>query len=207
MYGDATKIRQTLLNLLSNASKFTENGRINLKVESETVNSQAWVVMRVIDTGIGMDEEQMARLFKPFAQADASTSSKFGGTGLGLAILSTRQTMGGDITIVSAPNAGSTFTLRVPARVKPARSPYVMAEKEKEKEKEPAPVPKGRVLVIDDDESVHGVLTNMLTREGYSTRIARNGKEGLRLAREYHPDIVILDILMPGMDGWSVLSS
>ena len=205
MYGDATKIRQTLLNLLSNASKFTENGRIDLQVERETVDGQVWVIMRVVDTGIGMDEEQMSRLFKPFAQADASTASKFGGTGLGLAISKQfAQMMGGDITIISAPGAGSTFTLRVPARVKPARSPYAVAEKEKEHQ--PAPVPKGRVLVIDDDESVHGVLTSMLTREGYSTRIARNGKEGLRLAREYHPDIVILDILMPGVDGWSVLA-
>jgi signal transduction histidine kinase/CheY-like chemotaxis protein len=203
MYGDSTKIRQTLLNLLSNASKFTENGRIELKIEREVVDNQVWVVMEVIDTGIGMDEEQMARLFKPFAQADASTSSKFGGTGLGLAISKQfAQMMGGDITLRSAPSSGSIFTLRVPARVKPARSPYAIVEKEQK----PAPAPKGRVLVIDDDESVHGVLTNMLTREGYSTRIARTGKEGLRIASEYHPDIVILDILMPGMDGWSVLA-
>jgi signal transduction histidine kinase/DNA-binding response OmpR family regulator len=203
MFGDSTKIRQTLLNLLSNASKFTENGRVELKVEREIVDNQVWVVMQVIDTGIGMDGEQMARLFRPFTQADASTSSKFGGTGLGLAISKQfAQMMGGDITLTSAPGAGSTFTLRVPARVKPARSPYAIVEKEHE----PAPAPKGRVLVIDDDETVHGVLTNMLTREGYSTRIARNGKEGLRVAREYHPDIVILDILMPGMDGWAVLS-
>ena len=195
MYGDSTKIRQTLLNLLSNASKFTENGRVELKIEREIVDNQVWVVMHVIDTGIGMDSEQMARLFRPFTQADASTSSKFGGTGLGLAISKQfAQMMGGDITLTSAPGAGSTFTLRVPARVKPARSPYAIVEKERE----PAPEPKGRVLIIDDDESVHGVLTNMLTREGYSTRIARNGKEGLRMAREYHPDIIILDILMPG---------
>jgi signal transduction histidine kinase/DNA-binding response OmpR family regulator len=203
MYGDSTKIRQTLLNLLSNATKFTENGSIELKIDREIVDNQVWVVMQVIDTGIGMDEEQMARLFKPFAQADASTSSKFGGTGLGLAISKQfAQMMGGDIMLKSTPNAGSTFTLRVPARVKPARSPYAIVEKEQK----PAPAPKGRVLVIDDDESVHGVLTNMLTREGYSTRIARTGKEGLRIAGEYHPDIVILDILMPGMDGWSVLA-
>jgi len=203
MYGDSTKIRQTLLNLLSNASKFTENGRVELKVESEIVDNQGWIVMQVVDTGIGMDEVQMARLFKPFTQADASTSSKFGGTGLGLAISKQfAQMMGGDITLTSAPGAGSTFTLRVPTRVKPARSPYAAAEKEQQ----PAPAPKGRVLVIDDDESVHGVLANMLSREGYSTRIARDGKEGLRIAREYHPDIVILDILMPGVDGWSVLS-
>jgi signal transduction histidine kinase/DNA-binding response OmpR family regulator len=203
MYGDSTKIRQTLLNLLSNATKFTENGSIELKIDREVVDNQVWVVMQVIDTGIGMDEEQMARLFKPFAQADASTSSKFGGTGLGLAISKQfAQMMGGDIMLKSSPSAGSTFTLRVPARVKPARSPYAIVEKEQK----PAPAPKGRVLVIDDDESVHGVLTNMLTREGYSTRIARTGKEGLRIAGEYHPDIVILDILMPGMDGWSVLA-
>lgn len=206
MYGDSTKIRQTLLNLLSNASKFTENGRVELKVERETVDHQAWIVMQVIDTGIGMNAEQMARLFKPFTQADASTSSKFGGTGLGLAISKQfAQMMGGDITLTSAPGAGSTFTLRVPGRVKSASSPYAAAEKEP-KEHQPAPAPKGRVLVIDDDESVHGVLTNMLTREGYSTRIARDGKDGLRIALEYHPDIVILDILMPGVDGWSVLS-
>jgi signal transduction histidine kinase/DNA-binding response OmpR family regulator len=208
MYGDATKIRQTLLNLLSNASKFTENGRVVLKIEREITDNHVWVVMRVIDSGIGMNEEQMGRLFKPFAQADASTSSKFGGTGLGLAISKQfAQMMGGDITILSSPGAGSTFTLRVPARVKPARSPYaVVVEKEHQQAPAPAPAPKGRVLVIDDDESVHGVLTNMLTREGYSTRIARTGKEGLRMAREYRPDIVILDILMPGMDGWAVLS-
>lgn len=203
MHGDATKIRQTLLNLLSNSSKFTENGRIELKIEREISDNQVWVVMQVIDTGIGMTEEQMARLFKPFTQADESTASKFGGTGLGLAISKQfAQMMGGDITVTSTPGAGSNFTMRVPARVKPARSPYTVVEKAQQ----PAPAPKGRVLVIDDDESVHGVLTNMLTREGYSTRVARDGKEGLRIAREYHPDIIILDILMPGMDGWSVLS-
>lgn len=205
MFGDSTKIRQALLNLLSNASKFTENGRVELKIERETADNQVWVAMHVTDTGIGMDEEQMARLFKPFAQADASTSSKFGGTGLGLAISKQfAQMMGGDIGLRSSPGNGSTFTLRVPARVKPARSPYAVIEKEQKPAT--APTPKGRVLVIDDDESVHGVLTNMLTREGYSTRIARNGKEGLRIAQEYHPDIVILDILMPGVDGWSVLA-
>ncbi|MDD2764123.1 MAG: response regulator [Opitutaceae bacterium] len=203
MYGDATKIRQTLLNLLSNASKFTENGRIELKIDREITDNQVWVVMHVTDTGIGMTEEQMGRLFKAFSQADASTTSKFGGTGLGLAISKQfAQMMGGDISVKSTSGTGSTFTLRVPARVKPARSPYAVTDKETQA----APTPKGRVLIIDDDEAVHAVLTNMLTREGYSTRIAREGKEGLRLAREYHPDIVILDILMPGMDGWSVLA-
>jgi len=203
MYGDATKIRQTLLNLLSNASKFTENGRIELKIDREIADGQVWVVMQVSDSGIGMTEEQMGRLFRAFTQADASTSSKFGGTGLGLAISKQfAQMMGGDITVMSTPGAGSCFTVRVPARVKPAKSPYAIVETESPQ----APAPKGRVLIIDDDEAVHAVLTNMLTREGYSTRDARDGKEGVRLAREYRPDIVILDILMPGMDGWMVLS-
>ncbi len=210
MYGDATKIRQTLLNLLSNASKFTENGQIELRIDREIAENQVWVAMHVKDSGIGMDADQLGRLFKAFTQADASTSSKYGGTGLGLAISKQfAQMMGGDITVSSTPGAGALFTLRVPARVKPGRSPYALveAEKEKEKEKEAEKVaPKGRILVIDDDEAVHAVLTNMLTREGYSTRTARDGKEGLRLAREYRPDIVILDILMPGADGWSVLA-
>ncbi len=203
MHGDATKVRQTLLNLLSNASKFTENGRIELRIEREISDSQVWVVMHVTDTGIGMTEEELGRLFQAFTQADASTASKFGGTGLGLAISRQfAQMMGGDISVTSKPGVGSTFTVRVPARVKPAHSPYAIVEKEAQ----PAPPPKGRILIIDDDEAVHAVLTNMLTREGYSTRDARNGKEGVRLAREYRPDIVILDILMPEMDGWTVLS-
>ena len=205
MYGDATKVRQALLNLLSNAAKFTENGRIELKIDREMSESQVWVVLQVKDTGIGMTEEQMGRLFTAFSQADASTASKFGGTGLGLAISKQfAQMMGGDITVKSAPGAGSTFTMRIPARIKPARSPYAIVEREAQKAATPAP--KGRVLIIDDDEAVHAVLSNMLTREGYSTRTAREGKEGLRIASEYKPDIVILDILMPGADGWSVLA-
>jgi CheY-like chemotaxis protein/two-component sensor histidine kinase len=204
MYGDATKIRQALLNLLSNAAKFTENGRIELKVDREMAEGQVWVTMQVQDTGIGMTEEQMGRLFTAFSQADASTSSKFGGTGLGLAISKQfAQMMGGDITVKSTPGAGSTFTMRVPARIKPARSPYAIVEREATQQ---APAPRGRVLIIDDDEAVHAVLSNMLTREGYSTRTAREGKEGLRIANEYKPDIVILDILLPGADGWSVLA-
>lgn len=206
MLGDATKIRQTLLNLLSNSSKFTENGRIELKIDREMSDGQVWIVMSVIDTGIGMSPEQTNRLFQAFSQADASTSSKYGGTGLGLVICKQfAQMMGGDITVKSAPGAGSTFTLRVPARAKPGRSPYAIVEKV-EKELAQPPALKGRVLIIDDDEAVHAVLTNMLTREGYSTRIARDGKEGLKIARDYKPDLIVLDILMPGIDGWAVLT-
>ena len=203
MYGDATKIRQTLLNLLSNASKFTENGRIELKIDREISDNQVWIVMDVTDSGIGMTEDQMGRLFRAFTQADASTSSKFGGTGLGLAISKQfAQMMGGDVTVKSTPGR----RLHLHGARSRAGQARPLALCGRGKGNPPAPPPKGRVLIIDDDEAVHAVLTNMLTREGYSTRDARDGKEGLRLAREYQPDIVILDILMPGMDGWTVLS-
>ena len=115
------------------------------------------------------------------------------------------QMMGGDITVKSTPGSGSTFILRVPARAKPGRSPYAIVEKVEKEVAQPA-APKGRVLIIDDDEAVHAVLTNMLTREGYSTRIARDGKEGVKIARDYKPDLIVLDILMPGTDGWGVLA-
>jgi signal transduction histidine kinase len=128
MWSDQMKVRQVLLNLISNASKFTEKGVITLEVRRETVageNGAAdsgaadWLIFRVTDTGIGMTTEQMEKLFQPFSQAEASTALKYGGTGLGLAI-SKRfcQMMGGDISVVSAPMGGSTFTVRLPARAK-----------------------------------------------------------------------------------------
>ena len=118
MHGDPTRIRQALLNLASNAVKFTERGRVTLAGARVAGADGDWIVVRVSDTGIGMTPEQMARLFQEFSQAEASTSRRFGGTGLGLAI-SRRfcRMMGGDITVESAPGRGSTFTLRLPARV------------------------------------------------------------------------------------------
>jgi PAS domain S-box-containing protein len=118
MYADATKLRQALFNLLSNASKFTEHGTITLRVARETAGDSPWVSLAVADTGIGMTPEQLGRLFQAFTQAEASTASKYGGTGLGLVI--TRrfcQLMGGEVTVDSAPGVGTTFTIRLPARV------------------------------------------------------------------------------------------
>ena len=111
-----TKVRQVLLNLLSNAAKFTEHGTITLKISRERIDEQEWVCFKVADTGIGMTPEQVSNLFQAFTQADASTTRKYGGTGLGLA-LSQRlcRLMGGDITVVSEPGIGSTFTIRLPA--------------------------------------------------------------------------------------------
>jgi hypothetical protein len=116
MRSDVVKVRQTLLNLLSNACKFTERGTITLTADREGNGAGDWLVFRVGDSGIGMTPEQMARLFEAFSQADATTSRKYGGTGLGLAI--TRrfcQMMGGDVQVASDPGKGSTFTVRLPA--------------------------------------------------------------------------------------------
>jgi signal transduction histidine kinase len=122
MRADLTKVRQTLFNLLSNACKFTEKGTVTLSTRLETtLGAAAWLVFDVTDTGIGMTEEQMGRLFQEFSQADVSTARRYGGTGLGLA-LSRRlcRMMGGEVTVTSEPGRGSTFTARLPREVVPA---------------------------------------------------------------------------------------
>ncbi|WP_280156355.1 ATP-binding protein [Piscinibacter sp. XHJ-5] len=206
MVADPTRIRQVLLNLVSNAAKFTEKGTITLRV-GRTEGGDA-IVIAVADTGIGMTAEQKARLFEEFVQADASTTRKYGGTGLGLAI-SRRfcQMMGGNITVESAPGQGSTFTVRLPAAQAaashaplPPRTPQPAA---RATHAEPAPL----VLVIDDDDSVRKVTTHFLEREGFSVATANGGREGLRLARELRPAAITLDVTMPDLDGWTVLAA
>jgi PAS domain S-box-containing protein len=118
MLADLTKVRQVLFNILSNACKFTESGTITLEARRETMQTATWITFRITDTGVGMTPEQLARLFQPFSQADASTTRKYGGTGLGLAISQCFcQIMGGDITVASEPGVGSTFVIRLPATV------------------------------------------------------------------------------------------
>ena len=115
LHADEMRLRQALLNLMSNANKFTERGTITVDARQAQENGRDWVTIAVADTGIGMTPEQMGRLFQEFSQADASTTRKYGGTGLGLAI-SKRfcQMMGGDITVESEPGKGSVFTVRLP---------------------------------------------------------------------------------------------
>ena len=200
MHGDLTKVRQSLFNLLSNAAKFTENGAVTLRVRRDG----EWYVFKVQDTGIGMTAEQKAGLFEAFSQADASTTRKYGGTGLGLAI--TRRfcrMMGGDTVVESESGVGSVFTMRLPVRVLPAEA----AESQTA-----AGVPAAReshsgdvVLVIDDDPAARDLMRRFLTREGFHPEMASNGEEGLRLARELKPAAITLDVMMPGLDGWTVL--
>jgi signal transduction histidine kinase/DNA-binding response OmpR family regulator/HAMP domain-containing protein len=204
MHADLTKVRQTLFNLLSNASKFTDHGTIFLTARRENVSETPWIVLSVEDTGIGMSPEQVGELFQAFMQADASTTRRYGGTGLGLAISRHFcQMMGGDITVESALGHGSTFTVRLPAEVvDPSGTPNVRAARHR------AQVSGGpTVLVIDDDETVHDVVERFLAPDGYTTVPASTGEEGIRLARELRPSVITLDVLMPGTDGWAVLSA
>jgi len=217
MHADITRIRQVLFNLLSNASKFTEKGTVTLDAHAEQAGEREWMVFEVKDTGIGLTEEQLGKLFQAFTQADASTSRKYGGTGLGL-VISRRfcQIMGGDITVTSEQGKGSVFTVRVPRFVgepqtlEPLSEKAEAAEAEAEAaEPEPAAPPpaedKDTVLVIDDDRNARDLMARGLSREGFRVITAPSGEEGLRLAREEQPDVITLDVLMPGMDGWAVL--
>ena len=204
MHADLTKVRQALFNLLSNACKFTESGTVALAVERAAGPGGDWLTFAVTDTGIGMTPEQMARLFESFGQADASVSRRFGGTGLGLA-LSRRlaRMMGGDITVASVAGEGSTFALRLPARVgEPAPEAARAAERET-----PGNADGGTVLVVDDDETVRELMQRFLGREGFRVVATGRGEEALRLAREIAPDAITLDVMMPGMDGWAVLAA
>lgn len=204
MRADTTRVRQVLFNLLSNACKFTEKGTVSLNVVRKKGDGMDWVVFSVLDMGIGMTPEQMQNLFQPFSQADSSTTRKYGGTGLGLAI-SKRfcEMMGGDVTVESVPGKGSTFTVRLPAEVSAGRiEPIPRAVVG-----EPLSAGAGTVLVIDDDPVVHDLLTRLLTKEGLRVQSAMTGEDGLRFTRELHPDVITLDVLMPGMDGWAVLKA
>lgn len=248
MYADYGKVRQALLNLGSNAAKFTDRGKITINVWKEerpielskdcggSLNPRprshrSWIVFQVTDTGIGMTEDQVLRLFGAFAQADDSTTRRYGGTGLGLTISRKFcQMMGGDITVDSEFEKGSTFTIRLPVVVKSdketARDLEIQAEIEAESslsadtsagdavdspEKMPSPaslLPDAAiVLVIDDDPDARDLITRCLSKQGFQVKASASGQAGLLLAKELRPDAITLDVMMPSMDGWAVLSA
>jgi adenylate cyclase len=197
---DPMRLRQILLNLLSNACKFTKQGEVKLRVK-KVVDGRNWIEIAVADTGIGMTPEQQAKLFEEFTQADSSTARQYGGTGLGLAITrKLARMMGGDVTVTSEPGKGSVFTVRLPgiagsqARSSPGsdgrRSPTADC-----------------VLVIDDDATARELIADHLKAEGFSVVTAAGGVEGLRLAKELRPTAITLDVMMPDLDGWSVLAA
>jgi signal transduction histidine kinase/DNA-binding response OmpR family regulator len=202
---DRTKFRQCLLNLLSNASKFTERGEISLRVINDLADHRIRVVVQ--DTGIGMTAEQMEHLFESFNQADSSTTRRYGGTGLGLAI--SRQfsrMMGGDITVASCPGQGSCFTLTLPRSLE-VPGPALAEPGQPEPGPADLLAPRGRVLVVDDDPAALELVSRFLARDGYAVTTTSRGDEAIALARQIKPDAITLDVMMPGLDGWSVLAA
>jgi signal transduction histidine kinase/DNA-binding response OmpR family regulator len=199
MHSDQTKLRQSLFNLLSNASKFTKDGRITLTAERIAGADCDMIRFAVADSGIGMTREQTSRLFQAFAQAEASTARNYGGTGLGLAI--TRhfcRLLGGDIEVESEPGRGSTFTMTVPVELRPKGEAAATTEGASR-------ACHATVLVIDDERASRETIGSALAEEGYAVITAAGGRDGLRLVRERRPDAVVLDVIMPDVDGWAVL--
>jgi PAS domain S-box-containing protein len=214
MHTDLTKVRQMLLNILNNAAKFTECGTVNVTVTRTEHHEVTWIIFRVADTGIGMSPQQLQKIFQPFTQADNSTTRKYGGTGLGLSITQRfAEMLGGYVTVESQINEGSVFTLHLPAQnqcSQPADETDISL---------PQPIPPPSVvspptvnisniaLVIDDDAIMLDILENYVSKGGYQVVLANSGKEGLNLAKKLRPRIIILDVMMPGIDGWMVLAA
>lgn len=205
MHSDMTKVQQILLNLLSNASKFTKNGNIYLRVIrfAHVDDGSDWIRFDVEDTGIGMTPEQLAKVFDEFSQADASTTRQYGGTGLGLALVKRLcEMLGGTVTATSTPNVGSVFTVRVPATINKPK----LLKIERRPSAPSAALRPNTVLVIDDDEAVRELVSQYLRDEGFDVYTATNGNDGLKLAREIRPSLITLDVMIPELDGWSLLA-
>lgn len=203
---DRAKVRQVLYSVLHNACKFTDQGTVTLTVAREQGPTGEWLSLQVRDTGPGMSREQVDRLFEPYNRVAALRRPR-SGAGLGLAIAQRMvHLLEGQITVQSQPGQGSTFTIRLPAQLEePAAAP--------------TPVLTGTVraqylgegdlslLVIDDDPTVHDLIRRILTREGFRVAGAPSGTEGIRLARLLRPDLITLDVMMPGLDGWATLAA
>jgi PAS domain S-box-containing protein len=214
VYSDQDKIRQIVLNLLSNAAKFTHEGRILLAARQDGEH----LCISVSDTGIGISTEALPRIFKEFQQADNTTTRQYGGTGLGLSISrNLALLLGGDLTVESELGKGSTFTLVIPIRyesklaaARTDRWPSEPAQGMPGPAQETAAADettstKKRLLVIDDDPDAVYLLQENLNPQEYEILGARNGQDGLDLARKVQPQAILLDVVMPGADGWQVL--
>ncbi len=206
VYSDQDKIKQIILNLLSNAAKFTHAGSVILNVR----HVESLFMVDVTDSGIGMNEEALSRVFEEFQQADSSTTREYGGTGLGLSISrSLANLLGGDLTVVSEPDKGSTFTLTLPIH-------YVDENNASHSDPQPDPIrkvkstlgmttTKKRVLVIDEDPDAVYLLQESLDPAEFEVLGAQNGISGYTQASELMPDAILLDILLPNKDGWQIL--
>jgi len=211
MYADMTRVRQILYNLLSNACKFTERGTVSLRAQRQSRNGRDWITFRVSDTGIGMTHDQTTKLFQAFSQVgDTAASRKYGGTGLGLVICKRFcEMMGGTVSVDSEQGKGTTFTVELPADVQVIAEPDESAA-DTVRLSLPTATPLSAtapvVLTIDDESTSRDLLRRMLSKEGFRVVTASSGEEGLGLAKKLRPDAITLDVMMPGMDGWTTLA-
>ncbi len=201
---DLTKLKQGLINLLSNAAKFTKQGEVRLSLARLTeADRPSRIRFAVSDSGIGMTEEQVSRLFQAFTQADSSTTRHFGGTGLGLTITKHFCNMlGGTVDVSSKPGQGSTFTITLPDQAIHAAPAQGSAARKAARHHANGEM---TVLVVDDDPDVQDLLSTILAKEGCNVLFAHDGLEALEIMRRTPPDVVTLDVMMPKMDGWSLL--
>jgi len=200
MCADVTKIRQILLNLLSNACKFTENGVITLELRRESTAGVEQMRFCVTDTGIGMTPAQIDKLFAAFSQADASTTRKFGGSGLGLAISKRfAEMMGGNIEVHSAPDQGSTFIVAIPTQSTVAVAPIML----------PAAVQPAtqKVLIIGDDSNARGMLAAYIGKQGYEPILLDSSAQAMAIAKQLKPAAITLDVMMGEAESWDLLSA
>jgi len=201
MNQDETKIRQCLTNFLSNSFKFTSKGNVELKVDTFILNETEMIRFAVIDDGEGMSEEGLSKVFKEYEQAERSTSAKHGGTGLGLPITKKlAEMMGGDVEVMSELGKGSQFTLYVP-RYSPEQEDLDIELIDFDKLTEQEKI----IVLIDDDVDMHELIRRTVTKIGLTLVGATDGEKGMQIVREVKPKLLLLDVLMPGRDGWSIL--
>jgi CheY-like chemotaxis protein/two-component sensor histidine kinase len=201
--GDVMRLRQILLNLLSNALKFTEKGGVTLSARTHNIEGKLWVDIRVRDTGIGIPPGALPRLFQSFSQVESSTTRRFGGTGLGLVICrQLTELMGGNIGVDSTPGKGSSFRVHIPVHPSQQKTPTLpmMAA---------LPMPglrRGlRILVVDDNSVNQTVARKALEKFGHTVALAANGEEAINAWHAYRFDIIFMDCQMPVMDGYEAV--
>ena len=217
---DTTKFRQILYNLINNANKFTKDGKITVSVTHNNYEDESWLKIVVSDTGIGMNQEQLNKIFQSFSQADSSTTREYGGTGLGLAISKGLcELLGGIISVESTTGEGSSFTVRLPAHTAAKAQHHVTEILEIGPKVDPVLVRFGKdgedlykrrskittILSIDDDAEVRDLMERFLSRKGFYIHTAASADEGIELAQKIKPDIIITDIMMPIKDGISLI--
>ena len=196
--GDETRLRQCVVNLISNAVKFTENGTVTITSTPYDKDDTKWLSIAVSDTGIGMTEEQLGKILQEYAQADTSTAANYGGTGLGLTITTSLvQMMGGFLDVESEYGTGTTFTINVPRYIEEAANEAVYSDIVGDS----GPL----VLIVDDDTSTQDLIRRMLKTQNFRMAGALKGSSGLELAKSLKPDVILLDIYLPDQDGWKVL--